>query len=125
MIVLWLIEDSNNQRERLQSLLTKMGYTVHAFENIVEVLGRIADLPAPAAVVVDLALKGTSNGFQAAETIRKMRPEIPTGRFCFISGWKKQFAPMRPPEFSEPEIIDKGNWQLEQLQKELDRAINS
>lgn len=123
MSILWLIEDSPTQLQTMQSLLTKIGHTVHAFRDKDEFLRRIADLPFPQAVVVDLALKGTSNGFQVAEAIRKLRPEIAPERFCFISGWKKSFIPMIPPEFRDIGIIDKDNWTLEELQAALNRAI--
>jgi CheY-like chemotaxis protein len=125
MSVLWLIEDSPRQLKDLQSLLTKMGHTVHAFSDTDEVLEHISSLPTPEAIVVDLALKGTSNGFQTAEEIRKLRPEIAAERFCFISGWKKQFTPLAPAEFQSNKIIDKGNWTLNDLQTALDRAIKS
>src|SRR5947207_2498625 len=104
---LWLIEDSPRQLKDLQSLLTKMGYKVHAFRDVDELLPEISQLPAPIALVVDLALKGTSNGFQAAQEVRRLRPEIDAQKFCFISGWKKQFSPIMPQEFQGCEIIDK------------------
>jgi CheY-like chemotaxis protein len=125
MSVLWLIEDSPNQLKKLQTFLTKLGNTVHAFRDADELLEHIADLPLPDAVVVDLALKVTSNGFQAAEEIRRQRPEIGAERFCFISGWKKSFLPLIPNQFRDNEIIDKGNWNLQQMQAALDHAMHS
>ncbi len=125
MSVLWLIEDSPRQLKGLQSLVTKMGHTVHAFRDTDEVLERISSLPSPDAIVVDLALKGTSNGFQAAKEICKLRPEMSAEQFCFISGWKKQFTPLTPGEFQNNIIIDKGNWTLIDLQTALDRAIKN
>ncbi|MDT7543606.1 MAG: hypothetical protein QOE33_3510 [Acidobacteriota bacterium] len=125
MNVLWLVEDSPNQLKRLESLLRDLEYEVHAFRNADELLEHISDLPTPDAIVMDLALKVTSNGFQAAEKIRALRPEISVEKFCFISGWKKQFSPLTPNAFADSEIIDKANWRLQDLQEALDHAINS
>ena len=125
MSVIWLIEDSPNQLKRLESLLTDLEYVVYAFRNGDELLEHISDLPAPDAIVMDLALKVTANGFQAAESIRALRPDIPKEKFCFISGWKKDFSSLTPPEFSEAEIIDKGNWTVDELEAQLNHAIQS
>lgn len=124
MGVLWLIEDSPNQLKTLQSFLTKLGHTVHAFRDADELVEHIAGLPAPDAVVVDLALKVTSNGFQAAEEIRRQRPEISPTKFLFISGWKKSFLPLIPDQFRDNEIIDKGDWNLQQMQAALNQAMH-
>lgn len=125
MSVLWLIEDSSRQLADLQTLLTKMHFTVYAFRDTDDLLEQIASVPTPDAIVVDLALKGTSNGFQAATEISKRRPEVTRERFCFISGWKKQFSPIAPPEFAQNYIIDKSNWKLEDLQRAIESAIHS
>jgi CheY-like chemotaxis protein len=125
MSTLWLIEDSPRQLHDLEALLKKMGHVVHAFRDPEELLAQIAELPAPEAIVVDLALKGTSNGFQAASQILKVRPTIEAHRFCFISGWKNQFNPLKPEEFKDAGIIDKGNWTLEDLKTALARATQN
>lgn len=125
MSMLWLIEDSPRQLKDLQALLTRMGHIVHAFRDTDELAEHLMSLPFPDAVVVDLALKGTGNGFQAAAEIRRLRPEITPDKFCFISGWKKQFSPIMPAEFKENGIIDKGNWTLQDLKSALDRAMHS
>ena len=125
MSVLWLVEDSPNQLKRLETLLSDLGHKVYAFHNADELLEHIVDLSTPDAIIMDLALKVTSNGFQAAQKIQELRPEISTRKFCFISGWKKQFSPLTPAEFSDITIIDKGNWRLTDLQAEINRAINS
>jgi CheY-like chemotaxis protein len=124
MSVLWLIEDSPQQLKDLRSLLMKMGHSVYEFRDVDELLEGISKLPLPEAVIVDLALKGTSNGFQAAQKIRKLRPDIDLERFCFISGWKKQFNAIIPPEFRDSGIIDKANWTLDDLQKAIAAAVS-
>jgi CheY-like chemotaxis protein len=125
MSTLWLIEDSPRQLRDLEVLLKKMGHKVHAFQDPDQLLARINELPFPEAIVVDLALKGTSNGFQAAHRIRMVLPTIEAHRFCFISGWKNQFSELKPEEFKDAAIIDKGNWTLEDLKTALARATQN
>jgi len=122
MSEVWLIEDSPDQLRRLESLLTDLGHFVHAFQDPVELLEQISGLPFPGAVVVNLGLR-TTNGFQAAEAIRKLRPDIAAERFLFTSGWKSQFIALTPDEFGDNVIIDKANWTVEELETALDNAI--
>lgn len=125
MSVLWVIEDSPGQLHLMQSLLTKIGLTVYAFQDPSELLEHISELAFPEAVIVNLSLKGITNGFQAAKAIRAQRPEIATGRFCFTSGWRKHWIPVAPEEFRDNVILDKDSWRLEELLAALHHAINS
>src|SRR5205814_2127204 len=123
--VIWLIEDSIGQLQDFKkNVFGKMGYAVEAFRGAEELLGKIDRLPVPVAVVMDLALPGSINGFQLAERILERRKDISPRRFCFVTGWKNQFQGIVPDQFKESvNMIDKANWTIETLRAGLARAM--
>lgn len=126
MARIWVIEDSPDQLQRLANILhDDLGHQVSSFQNAADLLKKIDTLAAPDAIIMDLALRGSLNGYQLAEEILRRRPEIAHRRFCFISGWTREFKPLADATtFSASPVIDKGDWTLAQLEDTLKGAID-
>jgi DNA-binding response OmpR family regulator len=122
MKAIYILEDDREQLKALRLIFEKLGYKVFVFSDFIGLKNKIDDSYEIYAFILDLALKGTKNGFQAAEEIMKTK-KIPSSKFIFMSGWKKQFEKIRPAIFSKNIIIDKAEWskkQIEDILKNID-----
>lgn len=125
MPYIWLVEDSLHQLEELSKLFREdLGLKVEPFRNANDLLARIAALPHPDAIILDLALIGSLNGFQLGLEILRQRGDITAHQFCFLSGWSQQFREIAPEVFRQNRLVDKGDWTLDQLQAALEEAKN-
>ena|ERR1051325_911924 len=125
MPYVWLVEDSLHQLEELSKLFRDdLGLSVEPFRNASDLLTKIAALPRPDAIILDLALIGNMNGFQLGLEILRQRGDITPQQFCFLSGWSQQFKEIAPAEFQKNRLVDKGDWTLDQLQSALEEAKN-